>query len=261
MFNIPQQPDDGDIHYVTKGDLIRIGKTAFVELLPSGHVVKTPKMNPYSPSTEEENRQDMEREALVYQKVGRSPFIPGLIAWDPKSCTLTLEHYPNGDLENYIRKPDYDTRVDISIRRQWALQAAQSVATLHAKEVIHNDVSPRNFLLDEDLTLRICDFAGSSFPGETSSTCAPGARYESGRWGPDYEPTQADDIFALGSVIYLIMAGEEPYSDVDDEEVERRFGKNDFPLCDDLDCGTVIQDCWNGCFTTMEEVVQALEVE
>lgn len=115
----------------------------------------------------------MEREALVYSLLGTRNLISELIAWDLESCILTLRNYPNGDLETYIQKPHYDTRVDIGTRLRWASQAAEPVAALHIKGVIQNDVSPRNLLLDEDLNLRICDFAGSSLPGETSSICSP----------------------------------------------------------------------------------------
>ncbi|KAI1499571.1 kinase-like protein [Biscogniauxia marginata] len=263
VFRIPQQPDEGDVYYVTKGDYIRMGRTAFVELLPSGHVAKTPKMNPYYPDKEKENRQSMEREASIYRMVGASSFTPEVIDWDPESCTLTLKNYPNGDLESYIRKPGYNNRVGLVIRLRWVLQAAEALAVIHGVGVTHNDVAPRNFLLDEDLDLRICDFAGSSLPDGTwtSSTCAPGPRYESRAWSRDYVPTQADDIFALGSVMYFIMAGEEPCSDLDDEEVEHRFENRDFPASGHLCCGTVIQDCWHDRFTATEQIVQALVCE
>ncbi|KAG7144087.1 serine/threonine-protein kinase like [Verticillium longisporum] len=261
VFRMPQQPEEGDIYYVTKGDCVRMRRTAFVELLPSGHVSKTPKLNPYCPEKEKENRQCMEREALIYHMVGASSFIPELIAWDPASCTLTLRNYPNGDPEMYIRKPDYKCRVSLDVRLRWVLHAAESLAVVHAIGVTHNYIAPRNFLLDEDLNLRICDFAGSSLPNGSFSGCAPGPRYEPRPWSRDYVATQADDIFALGSVMYFIVTGEEPYSNLDDEEVERRFQNRDFPASSHLCCGTVIQNCWLGHFVAAKQVVQALVCE
>ena len=106
----------------------------------------------------------MKREASIYKLVGPSCLIPELVSWDPESCTLTLKNYPNKDLESYIRKPDYDDRVSLDLRRRWILQAAEALAALHAVGLIHNDVAPPNFLLDETFDLRICDFAGSSLP-------------------------------------------------------------------------------------------------
>ena len=42
-----------------------MGITVLVEIMPSGHIVKTPKVNPYSPREEKENRQRYSAEALV----------------------------------------------------------------------------------------------------------------------------------------------------------------------------------------------------
>ena len=49
----------------------------------------------------------------------------------------------------------------MSLRRRWAKQAAEGVRLLHSHGVIH-DISPRNFLLDGELDLKIADFAGLS---------------------------------------------------------------------------------------------------
>ncbi|PNH33111.1 hypothetical protein VD0002_g5388 [Verticillium dahliae] len=57
------------------------------------------------------------------------------------------------------------------------------------------------------------------------------------------------------------MTGEEPYSNLDDEEVERRFQNRDFPASSHLCCGTVIQNCWLGHFVAAKQVVQALVCE
>jgi hypothetical protein len=60
-------------------------------------------------------------------------------------------------------------------------------------------------------------------------------------------------------VLYFIMSGNEPYSDLEDEEVERRFMDLQFPESRHLGCGAVIQDCWLGHLVTAEQVVKALD--
>ncbi|KAM5357066.1 hypothetical protein ACJZ2D_016647 [Fusarium nematophilum] len=254
-FRVPDPIPEGYIYYVRKGDYVRRGATALVERLPSGHIAKTPLPNPYDPKEEEKVRQNMEHEYNVYRYIRSSPFIPKLIDWDSKSKTLVLEDHVKGDLETYFQN---HCDADADTRQKWALQAAQALKSLHSIGVIHQDVTPRNFLLDENLDLRICDFAGSSFPGHTTSAGAPGVRYQSRAWNQGYIPTQADDIFSLGSVLYFIMRGEEPYSNLDEDEVERRFENLDFPASDHLGCGTVIRNCWSGQFSAAEQVVQAL---
>lgn len=255
MFKIPDHVPEGHIYYIRKGEYIRRGATALVERLPTGHVSKTPILNPWRPDEYQTACRNMEREYNVYRFIGPSRFIPKLIDWDNESKSLVLEDYANGDLETYLRS-HHDT--DTNTRRKWALQAALALESLHNVGVIHQDVTPRNFLLDKNLDLGICDFAGSSFPGNTVLESAPGPRYQSRAWDREYIPTQADDIFSLGSSLYFIMGGEEPYSELDEEVVERYFEKLEFPASDHLGCGTAIQDCWNGRFTTAEQVVQAL---
>ncbi|PNY20402.1 Protein kinase-like domain protein [Tolypocladium capitatum] len=254
-FVVPNPAPEGYIYFVTKGDYVRSGSTALVERLPSGDIVKTPTTNPYWPVEEERARQGMEHEHDVYVLLGSNSFIPKLIDRDSVAKTLVIEDLPNGDLEMYVRE---HRDVDAGTRRKWALQASQALQSLHAAVVVHQDVTPRNFLLDKHLDLRICDFAGSSYPGHTIWTVAPGARYQSHIWARNYNPAFADDIFSLGSVLYFIAAGEEPYSDLEEEEVERRFENRDFPASDQLDSDTVIQGCWNGRLSTTEEVVDAL---
>ncbi|KAF5027349.1 hypothetical protein F66182_550 [Fusarium sp. NRRL 66182] len=254
-FRIPDVIPHGHIYYMRKGEYVRHGATALVERLPSGHISKTPLPNPYDTEEEWKVRQNMEHEYDVYRFIGQCPFIPKLIDWDSESRTLVLEDHAKGDLETFL-KDTCDT--DAATRHKWALQAAQALTSLHNIGVIHQDVTPRNFLLDKNMDLRICDFAGSSFPGHPASTVAPGSRYQSHVWNRGYVATQADDIFSLGSVLYFIMCGEEPYSKIDEDEVERLFDKLEFPATGHLDCGIVIRDCWNGKLATAEQVIQAL---
>ncbi|KAH7358837.1 kinase-like domain-containing protein [Plectosphaerella cucumerina] len=237
-FRIPDAIPDGFIYFITRGEYIGSGSTALVERLPSGHIVKTPLVNPYDSWQEKKNRKNMDREHQVYLQLGSIPFVPKLIDWEDESKALTLEYLPRGDLLTFLK--------------------AQALTSLHSVGVIHQDVTPRNFLLTEDLDLRICDFAGSSYPGNTAFTGSPGPRYQSKIWRRGYCPTQADNVFSLGSVLYFIMTAEEPFSNLDDEEVESRFGDLNFPETDGLSCGAVIQDCWRGRLSTAEQVVAAL---
>ncbi|PQK14387.1 hypothetical protein BB8028_0004g13170 [Beauveria bassiana] len=235
----------GQVYYLRKGDLVGFGTTALVERLHSGNaIVKTPLRNPLDPTEERMNREAVAREAE-----------------DAQSCTLTLEHQSNGDLAIYFRDNAAASGVDLETRGKWATQAARALASLHDKEVIHADVAPRNFLLNSSLDLCICDFAGSIFPGGPEKTSAPGSRYQAGPWGRGYVPTKADDLFALGSVLYLIMTGNEPYIDLTDTEVERHFQAAEFPETSCIPYGSVIDDCWHGRLTTAHTVVQALNGE
>ena len=78
--------------------------------------------------------------------------------------------------------------------------------------VIHGDFTTRNVLLTKELDAKLGDFGGSPLDGsrlligvKTTHQC-PG-------------PTLSihGDLFALGSTIYEIMTGHDPYEELSDE--------------------------------------------
>lgn len=60
------------------------------------------------------------------------------------------------------QKPDHNN-ISLLLRQKWKTQAAEALVFIHSKGVIHCDIHPNNFLLDEKLDVRLCDFAGSLF--------------------------------------------------------------------------------------------------
>lgn len=72
-------------------------------------------------------------------------------------------------------------------------------------------------------------------------------------------PSKVDDVFGLGSVLYFIATGEEPYQELEDEEVERLFGQQQFPETHTLQYGRIIHACWTAKLATAQEVADALD--
>jgi hypothetical protein len=54
------------------------------------------------------------------------------------------------------------------------------------------------------------------------------------------------DLFALGSTIYEIMTGKQPYAELTDADVESNFRTGTFPSVDSIVCGELITQCWEG---------------
>jgi serine/threonine protein kinase len=256
-FQIPDRDDipDGEIYYVTRGDFVGFGATSIVDKLSSGNIVKYPKPNPYCPHDESKCREEMKTEAEAYRRIGNNARIPTLIRWEADSYCLALEYLQNGDLISYFRRHAND--ITTKQKEAWAVQAAEALAVVHAADVIHCDVTPRNFMLDGALELRIADCAGCSIAG-SSPTITTSPRFQPPGWNWKRTPVLPDDIFALGSVLYLIMTGDEPHANVTEDEVERRFNAADFPDVSMLSCGHVIRDCWMGDCNSAHDVASAL---
>lgn len=204
--------------------------------------MKTPTPNPFFPHREEYARQDVRFEAVIYAKVGEHPRIPKFIDYDVTTCCLTIEYLANGSLREYFKR-NQET-ITLELRHKWAKQAAEGLQVLHSFDIVHCDISPRNFLLDHNLNLKISDFAGSSFRGSPPAVypstrfCHPSAEWEFGR------PHNQDDIFGLGSLIYFIMTNEYPYEELCSDDVENLYSVSIFPDVSSISCGKIIEKCW-----------------
>ncbi|KAH6715846.1 hypothetical protein BKA61DRAFT_719918 [Leptodontidium sp. MPI-SDFR-AT-0119] len=116
----------------------------------------------------------------------------------PGINSLRLEYAPPGD----------------GIRLRMAIDTALGLSHIHARKLQHCDISCRNLFLIDNYRVKIGDFGGSLEPA-----------YElpfRGRefWG---RPARGREIFALGSVIYEIMAWALPYEGLEDDEIEKKY--------------------------------------
>lgn len=137
---------------------------------------------------------------------------------------------------------------------EWRRQAAEAIAYIHEKGVLHSDLRPDSLLLysteDGMKSLRLCDFGGSVY-GKLNDGHLPDADFFDSR--KPWESIEQTDIFSLGSVFYTIMVGHwahRPRDDSDDyimyiNKVDRLFADNIFPPVEHLDGGIIIQGCWN----------------
>ncbi|RDL30362.1 Uncharacterized protein BP5553_10240 [Venustampulla echinocandica] len=184
----------------------------------------------------------MRLEARIYETIGPHPRLPRIISWEPETCCLTMGYLENGSLKEYIK--ENPKSVTPQLRQRCAKQATEGLKVLHSASVIHCDISPRNFLLDCDLHLRIADFGGASLSGSPPSAVAGTRfRYPVSDW--DAPPSVEEDIFGLGSLIYFIMTGTYPYQEIPSDEVEKLYESHTFPSLAHLACGDIIQRCWS----------------
>ncbi|CAP96193.1 Pc21g12960 [Penicillium rubens Wisconsin 54-1255] len=118
---------------------------------------------------------------------------------------------------------------------RWIKSAIDAIATIHEYGVIHSDISARNFLVADDLSIQLRDFAGSSING-LESLVEEETRYLSSPSSSSVSSprTIQTDLFALGSFIYQVSTGARPFADIDDEEVERLYAAQTFPSLDGL---------------------------
>lgn len=98
----------------------------------------------------------------------------------------------------------------------YAAQAAAGLSAAHAAGIVHRDVSPANLMLDGDGTLKVVDFGVARLTLATEGLTATGtvfatAGYVSPEQAAGLPATTQSDLYALGCVLYALLAGEPPF--------------------------------------------------
>jgi len=238
-----------------KGQFVAIGSTSFVELLPSGDIIKTPMAGD---GLDKDRRNEIDVEARIYQRLGEHPRLVKMKGWDPNSHIMVLEYMPNGTLEAYISS--FHWHIKSVQRLRWISQTLESIQLLHSRGIIHCDIGPHNILLDAEMNLKITDFSGSSLDGSRAMIC-PKTRYTAPdpNWNPGQLPTVEEDIFSLGSTIYFIIMGSSPFNGLPDEVVERKFLDGQFPNLTGVPCADIIRMCWQRKATSVQRIQELVD--
>lgn len=107
--------------------------------------------------TNELNKEFLKHEGHVYRHLGH---VQGVM----KPCRITdteirMPCLRLGSLHSYLRA--HRDGVDSTRQLRWLQEAAHIIRRVHERRVLVADIATRNFLLDEDLSLQMCNFAES----------------------------------------------------------------------------------------------------
>lgn len=238
--------------------IIALGSSSFIGILEDDRkVLKYPKVA-------EEEWDRFVLESRIYVVLGRHSRIVGYYGFDDRG--IELDYMKMGSLRRYINDPDKYRHTTSKQKLKWCRQAAEALSFIHEKDVIHCDISTRNFLLDDCLDLKLSDFQGLYI--DKDGVTHNGQALESTK---SYLPRPGDysdersDLFALGCAFYEILTGHEPFPELDglddEEEIERRYRIGEFPLTEDVLCGGIVHKCWTlqyaSCKLCLDDLVDA----
>ncbi len=239
--------------------LLMVGMSAYIYLLNPITVLKVPRIDEDDGITEA-NREATRTEASAYKLLGHHPRLANCTYISASKEHLELEYYPNGTLRKYV--DDHRKGITDGCLRRWARQIIESVAYIHDMGVRHSDLRLDQWLLDSDLNARLSDFNGSGYDARPSldleGSKAIGLEKSSHFLprSPTPDNTVESDLFALGSVLYELVVGENPYQDLDDGTIEALYSQGKFPSVEGLFLEEIIIGCWIIQFHSAHELLR-----
>lgn len=155
-----------------------------------------------------------EQEAKIYAGIAH-PNVVQLIDYGIADDVryLTLEFVEGQNLRNLLAHAPQEGKLPVEIALAIFLEILAGVAEIHRRKFVHRDLKPENILIGHNGDVKLCDFdlAASSEMriADTGLTGSPGYLAPETILGEPVTP--AADIFALGILLYEMIAGVRPF--------------------------------------------------
>jgi serine/threonine protein kinase len=174
-------------------------------------------------ATSDDNVERFKREAKVAAALNH-PNIIGIhaVGDDPELAYFVMKYVEGRSLDSVVR----DTGAQSVPFVRTVIQAAgKALHFAHSRGVIHRDVKPANFMLDQDGWLVVTDFGIAKMEEAKSLTVTGSVLGTPYYMAPEIfqgrPPTAAADQYALGIVAFELLTGRQPYAGETMAEVMR----------------------------------------
>jgi serine/threonine protein kinase len=151
---------------------------------------------------------------------------------------------------------------------RWIMEVSNATAWLESLGYVHTDLRPINMLLDDGDHLKLTDFdCVAKIGSEKVASAPPYARILGPEAGLEQGTFGCNDAraeqFAIGSLLYLMTRGHEPYEEEEFKDgvdgaslIVSRFQRMEFPALGEGHLDRIIKRCWYGEFRQMRDMAE-----
>jgi TolB-like protein/tRNA A-37 threonylcarbamoyl transferase component Bud32/Tfp pilus assembly protein PilF len=138
---------------------------------------------------------------------------------DEGQIYLSMEYYSGKTLKEKIGESGLTVEEALDI----ITQIARGLEKAHSKGIVHRDIKPANIMVTDDGVVKIVDFGLAKLAGQTKLTKTGSTlgtvAYMSPEQTQGLEIDHRTDIWALGVILYEMLAGEHPFKGEYDQAV------------------------------------------
>lgn len=158
-----------------------------------------------------------------------------------------MEYASAGNIQDVI-----NAGADEILKIKYCTHFLTGLAYLHEQGYVHNDIKPSNILVTREQRAKLSDFAFCGRVGEVTFKDIPATFI----LGTDFfrRPGQegslsnqtANDLYAVGKVLYLLFSGSGDYKRIDTTNIENNMIRE------------IVEKCLDGTITRVEPVLEIL---
>lgn len=210
------------------------------------------------PSERERLISDFWREALILSSLHHPNVVSfyGIVRDGPDGSLATVtEFMVNGSLKQFLQKKD--RTIDRRKRLIIAMDAAFGMEYLHGKNIVHFDLKCENLLVNmRDPQRPVCKIGDLGLSKVKQHTLVSGGVRGTLPWmapellsGKSNMVTEKIDVYSFGIVMWELLTGEEPYSDMHCASIIGGIVNNSLrpqvPAWCDPEWKSLMESCWS----------------
>lgn len=154
-----------------------------------------------------------EREVDIARKIDH-PNVVKVLGYGKRGGVpyVAMEYVDGPSLKDLIRTRGAQGWEDWGQAKRFALQLTEALRAAHAVGVIHRDVKPSNVLIDPQGNVKLADFGIARAADLTRMTGGYTMMGTPAYMSPEGESSVQSDLYALGCVLYEMLAGGPPFT-------------------------------------------------
>jgi len=140
----------------------------------------------------------------VYESFENAPFDPY-----GRKTVISIEYVQHGELIDYLI---YTPKFGDELARWFFTSLVEGVEYCHSRKIIHRDLKHDNCLLSKNFILKITDFGfATHYSGKVMKTSIGTEQYAAPEILEGKEYTDSVDIFSMGVMLFIALAGTMPW--------------------------------------------------